>query len=88
MADVQWKVLDLVKMIPKGKVTTYLELAKAAGIPKGWRIVAMILSKNPTPVVIPCHRVVRSDGSLGGYIFGIRKKAELLASEGIPVKNG
>jgi len=81
-------VLDLVRRIPAGRVTTYGEIARALGKPKHWRVVANILSKNPHPVAIPCHRVVRSDGRIGGYIFGRKRKEELLRAEGVEVRRG
>lgn len=74
-------------MIPRGKVTTYKELARALGRPRAYRVVANALAKNPTPIKIPCHRVVRSDGKIGGYRLGDRRKAELLADEGIGIKD-
>ena len=77
----------LVSKIPRGKVTTYKEIAEALGI-RGYRVVGMLLSKNPKPIEIPCHRVVKSNGEVGGYIMGVEKKVELLRSEGIPVENG
>ena len=63
----QLKVWNYLKKIPKGKVKTYLEVAKAIGKPKAFRAVANAVGKNPYPPKIPCHRVIRSDGSLGGY---------------------
>lgn len=82
------RVLSLVRKIPAGKVTTYKELARAAGRPNGWRAVARILATNPHPVEIPCHRVVMSDGRLGGYSLGVRRKEELLRREGVEVSGG
>ncbi|HID47137.1 MAG TPA: MGMT family protein [Methanococcaceae archaeon] len=76
----------LIARIPRGRITTYKEVAEALGI-KGYRLVGMFLSRNPRPVEIPCHRVVKSNGDVGGYIFGVEKKIELLRSEGIVVKN-
>tara|TARA_B100001059_G_C17257082_1_gene297078 strand:- start:132 stop:362 length:231 start_codon:yes stop_codon:yes gene_type:complete len=74
--------------IPKGKVKTYLEVAKAIGKPKAFRAVANAVAKNPFPPQIPCHRVIRSDGRLGGYSGkgGIRQKRELLKSENVYIK--
>ena len=71
--------------IPKGKVVSYLDVAKAINRPKAARAVANAIGKNPYAPKIPCHRVIRSDGSLGGYSGrgGIRKKKKLLKSEGI-----
>lgn len=81
-------VLKRVCEIPAGKVTTYRQLAKAIGRPKAWRAVANILSKNPHPIDIPCHRVIRSDGRVGGYIHGKKRKIELLKGEGVRVDDG
>ena len=79
----QLKVWNYLKKIPKGKVKTYLEVAKAIGKPKAFRAVANAVGKNPYPPKIPCHRVIRSDGSLGGYSGkgGIQQKRRLLRSE-------
>jgi len=84
----QIKVWNYLKKIPKGKVKTYLEVAKAIGKPKAFRAVANAVGKNPYPPKIPCHRVIRSDGSLGGYSGrgGINKKRRLLISEKISIK--
>lgn len=84
----QDKVLELVKKIPKGKVTTYKEIGKALKR-KGqvYRAVGRALHDNECPIIIPCHRVVKSDGSLGGYSRGIKKKIALLKKEGIDIKN-
>lgn len=76
------KVLDIVSKIPKGKTMTYKEVAVAAGNPNASRAVGMIMSRNYRPDV-PCHRVIRSDGSLAGYNRGgVEAKARLLAQEG------
>ena len=74
------KVFEVVKKIPKGKTATYKEVAVWAGRPHAWRAVGNILNKNFNPE-IPCHRVIRSDGKLGGYNRGILKKKVLLQSE-------
>ena len=76
-------VYDLLLKIPIGKITTYGDIAGAFGNPSASRIVGQIVGKNPNPVKVPCHRVVKSDGKLGGYIYGINKKRELLKKEGI-----
>ena len=68
----------VVKKIPKGSVLTYKEVAKRAGKPMAYRAVGNILNKNYNSN-IPCHRVVRSDGSLGGYNRGAKRKKEILA---------
>ena len=76
-------VYDLLQKIPKGKVTTYGDLARALGNPSASRIIGRILGQNPNPILVPCHRVVMSDGKLGGYRYGINKKKELLEKEGL-----
>ena len=83
----QIKVWNYLKKIPKGEVRTYLQVAKAIGYPKASRAVANACGKNPYAPIIPCHRVIRSDGGLGGYsgIGGIKKKLELLKSEKAPI---
>ena len=84
----QLKVWNYLKKIPKGKVKTYLEVAKAIGKPRAFRAVGNAVGKNPFPPKIPCHRVIKSDGTLGGYSGkgGIRKKYQLLRSEKITIK--
>jgi O-6-methylguanine DNA methyltransferase len=74
------KVLKIVSKIPKGKVLTYKQVAKLAGRPKAYRAVGNILNKN-YDLQIPCHRVIRSDGKVGGYNRGARKKINLLKKE-------
>jgi O-6-methylguanine DNA methyltransferase len=80
------KVYELLKQVPQKRVTTYKELAKATGVHQ--RAVAIYMKTNKDPVRIPCFRVIRSDGSLGGYSGGIKKKMELLKKDGIEVVNG
>ncbi|MBN2111906.1 MGMT family protein [Candidatus Woesearchaeota archaeon] len=81
------EVLRLAGKIPKGKVTTYKEIAKKLKT-KAYRAVGNALNANKQPVIIPCHRVVKSDGSLGGYcgVMNSKKKKFLLEKEGIKVK--
>lgn len=81
-------VYDLLRKIPAGKVTTYGALAKALGNPSASRIIGRILGQNPNPIKVPCHRVVMSDGKLGGYAYGTAKKRELLEKEGLYFTNG
>ena len=80
----QIKVWKYLKKIPRGKVVTYLEVAKAVRKPKSVRAVANAIARNPYPPVIPCHRVIRTDGRLGGYSGkgGIKTKRKLLKKEG------
>jgi len=81
------KVYKKLLQVPKGKVTTYGELAKAVGLQNGQRAIGKIMNKNPYPVIIPCHRVVRSNGTLGGYAFGQDVKTNMLIKEGIKIHN-
>jgi len=76
-------VLRLVKKIPKGKVTTYKILAEQTSKRKAYRLVGRALNSNQHLIEVPCHRVVKSDGSLGGYRLGLKKKKAILAREGI-----
>jgi len=74
-----------VRRIPRGRVTTYKEVAKVVGRPKAWRVVAQVLARNPKLIEIPCHRVIKSNGEVSGYKLGVRKKIELLRAEGVEV---
>ncbi len=80
--DFQKKVFNVIRRIPRGRVLTYKEVARRAGRPAAYRVVGNILSKNYNPK-IPCHRVIRSDGKLGGYNRGIKTKRFLLQREGV-----
>jgi methylated-DNA-[protein]-cysteine S-methyltransferase len=73
--------------IPSGQTKTYKELAENIGRPKSSRAVANACGKNPIPPTIPCHRVIRTDGKLGGYSGkgGIKQKRQLLKKEGIVI---
>ena len=82
------KVLMLTRKIPKGKITTYSEIARALGKPGASRAVGNALNKNKHPGRTPCYRVVRSDGSLGGYSSGAKEKIRLLKRDGIKIRNG
>ncbi|MFH0891729.1 MAG: MGMT family protein [Candidatus Falkowbacteria bacterium] len=88
LTDFEIKVLETLKGVPKGRVTTYGALALAAGRPGAARAVGNALNKNPDAPRVPCHRVVYGDGCLGGYAGGRIKKIGLLKKEGIGVKNG
>ena len=81
----QLKVWNYLKKIPRGKVKTYSEVAKSIGKPLAVRAVANAIGKNPLAPQIPCHRVIRSDKSLGGYSGkgGIKTKRLLLKKEGV-----
>lgn len=78
------KLYKLLEKIPKGKVTTYKELAQQLDT-KGYRAVGKLVGLNPNAPKVPCHRVVRTDGELGGYAFGLEKKIEILSEEGVQV---
>ncbi len=80
------KVYKLTKRIPEGKITTYKEIAKALKT-RAYRAVGNALNKNPSPIVVPCHRVVKSDGRVGGFALGANNKIQLLRKEGIRIKN-
>ncbi|MDD5711883.1 MAG: MGMT family protein [Smithellaceae bacterium] len=79
----QRRVLMATRRIPRGTVLTYGELARRLGVPRGARAVGQALAKNPFPLVIPCHRVVRSGGALGGFGGGLALKRRLLEMEGV-----
>jgi methylated-DNA-[protein]-cysteine S-methyltransferase len=81
-------VYNLLLKIPAGKVSTYGDLAKALGNPLASRKIGRILGRNPNPVRVPCHRIVMSDGKVGGYAYGSDRKRELLEKEGISFGNG
>lgn len=74
------EVIKIVSKVPVGHILTYKQVAQMAGSPKAYRAVGNILNHNHDPKV-PCHRVVRSDGKLGGYNKGVERKAELLRKE-------
>ena len=87
MAINSQKLYELLEKIPKGKVTTYKELAAKLKT-KGYQAVGQIVGANPNAPKVPCHRVVKSDGTLGGYAFGIDKKIAILAAEGVKISDG
>lgn len=77
------KVWALTSRIPKGRVTTYGELARALG-GKAYRAIGNAMNKNPYAPGVPCHRVVGGDHSLTGYAHGLKKKRQMLVDEGVP----
>lgn len=86
------KIYSLLKKVPRGKVTTYKALANAAGT-KAYRAVGQAMKCNPYAPIVPCHRVVASDGSIGGFQGSrnpngkeIRKKVRMLRGEGVEIK--
>ena len=81
-------VLVVTFRIPKGKVSTYKRVAEKIGKPKAYRAVANALHKNPLWPVVPCHRVVCSDGSFGGTKKAAEDRRKSVAEEGVPIENG
>jgi O-6-methylguanine DNA methyltransferase len=86
MTSFQKKIYEIVKKIPKGKILTYKIMAELAGFPRAWRAVGNVLNKNRN-LKIPCHRVIRSNGKIGGYNLGIKKKIALLMREDVKIEN-
>ena len=84
----QQRVLRAEHAIPRGKVSSYGRIAACIGSPGGARAVGRALATNPFPIVVPCHRAIRSDGSLGGFQGGQEMKRALLALEGVEVSPG
>jgi methylated-DNA-[protein]-cysteine S-methyltransferase len=82
------KVLKATRTIPYGEVRSYSEIAAKIGKPKASRAVGQALARNPLPIVIPCHRVIKSDGTLGGFAWGKKWKQRLLEHEGFKVIKG
>ncbi|MDR2431316.1 MAG: methylated-DNA--[protein]-cysteine S-methyltransferase [Candidatus Margulisbacteria bacterium] len=82
--DFQLRVWRELRKIPRGQAITYAELARRSGRPRAARAAANACGANPLPVIVPCHRVIRGDGTLGGYsgVGGIKRKAQLLRREG------
>ncbi|MEK9157779.1 MAG: MGMT family protein [Patescibacteria group bacterium] len=78
----QQKVYDFVRTIPKGKTLTYKQVAIGIKKPKAYRAVGNALNRNPFAPEVPCHRVIKSDGSIGGFASGSTKKLKLLKREG------
>ncbi len=78
----QAKVWETLRRIPRGETRSYAQIAQALKQPRAVRAVARACAANPVAVLVPCHRVVRSDGALGGYRWGMERKEKLLASEG------
>lgn len=83
--DFQRRVLEITIAVPRGQVTTYGEVARKMGKPAAYRAVGQALRRNPIPIVVPCHRVIASDGTLGGYggKLGDARKIKLLKLEGV-----
>jgi methylated-DNA-[protein]-cysteine S-methyltransferase len=86
VTEFQRLVLSTIRRIPAGKVWSYKQLAQAIGKPRAARAVGQALGSNPLPIVLPCHRVIASDGGLGGYGGGRNRKRRLLQLEGAAVR--
>jgi methylated-DNA-[protein]-cysteine S-methyltransferase len=82
------KVLVATFRIPRGKVSTYKRIAEKIGRPRAHRAVANALHKNPLAPVVPCHRVVKSDGGFGGEKKAAAERRKLVETEGVPIENG
>jgi O-6-methylguanine DNA methyltransferase len=82
----QRRVLEVVRGIDRGEVRPYAWVAREAGSPKASRAVGTVMANNPVPLLIPCHRVIRNDGTTGSYAFGAGEKVGLLEGEGVSVK--
>jgi AraC family transcriptional regulator of adaptative response/methylated-DNA-[protein]-cysteine methyltransferase len=77
----QWKVMEAIQKIPAGSVKTYSQLAESIGKPRAIRAVASACARNPVSIIVPCHRVLRKNGDLGGYRWGLPLKRRLLDLE-------
>ncbi len=75
------KVYRVVLSIPLGQVRSYKWVAQKAGSKNACRAVGQVLKRNPYPLIIPCHRVIKSDNKIGGYVFGVKQKKFLLDPE-------
>ena len=82
------EVLVATFKIPRGKISTYKRIAEKIGKPRAHRAVANALHKNPLHPIVPCHRVVRSDGKFGGDEKRAASRRQLVEKEGVPIKNG
>ena len=84
---IEEKIYRKLLQVPAGYVTTYGDLAKSINLKNGQRLVGQIMKKNPFPVIIPCHRVIKSDGTVGGYAYGTERKNYMLTKEGLKINN-
>lgn len=80
----QLRVWEALRRIPHGATATYRDVARAVGTPAAVRAVGAANARNPLPIIVPCHRVIRSDGTLGGYGGGLARKRDLLSLEATP----
>lgn len=82
------KCYEVLKGVPRGRVTTYGELARAVGSPRAARAVGNAMNKNPYAPKVPCHRVVGANGKMVGFASGVGEKIKMLKEEGVEVVNG
>jgi AraC family transcriptional regulator of adaptative response/methylated-DNA-[protein]-cysteine methyltransferase len=78
----QRRIFEALRAIPRGETRSYAELAASVGRPTAIRAAASACARNPVALVVPCHRIVRSDGGVGGYRWGVDRKREILSAEG------
>ena len=83
--EFQKRIFERLTEIPYGRIVSYGDIADEMGVAGAARAVGQAVGANPLPIVVPCHRVIRSDGRLGGYSGGLRQKVALLAVEGVDV---
>jgi len=85
LTDFRRRVMECCRRIPRGRTASYQDLARAAGSPNASRAAGSTMARNPLPLIVPCHRVVRSDGSVGGFSSprGVEQKRRLLRLEGV-----
>ena len=79
------KVLNELRKVPYGETRSYGWLAKKVGKPGAARAVGQALKRNPIPIIIPCHRIIRDDGTIGGFSMGVNIKERFLALEGVKI---
>ncbi|NJD09658.1 MAG: MGMT family protein, partial [Gemmatimonadetes bacterium] len=79
---------DALRQVPAGRTTTYRDLARALGRAQSARAVGQAVGANPVAVIVPCHRVLRSDGAISGFRWGVARKQQLLAREQVFVRAG
>ena len=84
---IEKKIYKKLLQVPSGRITTYAELSRSIGLEHGQRLIGQVMKKNPFPVIVPCHRVVKSDGTVGGYAYGSERKKHMLSKEGLKINN-
>jgi len=87
-SDFQRRALKRLRRVPPGSVVTYAALADAIGAPASQRAIGNTMASNPLPIYVPCHRVIKSDGTIGNYGGGVKRKLRLLGAEGFRADRG